>query len=135
MDAEYRRYFNAVPYVPGSNVMTDARAWYVSGTYRIFKRVQVGSYYSHYTISSTATGVAALLSPSLADTTLPQNHIYDKVVAARIDLNRYVYVKAEGHFMDGYGIGPYPDGFYPQQNPQGFKPSTNAMVLKTGFHF
>lgn len=56
-------------------------------------------------------------------------------MAARVDLNRFAYVKVEGHFMDGYGMGSYPDGFYPQQNPLGFKPGTNALVVKTGFHF
>jgi hypothetical protein len=44
-------------------------------------------------------------------------------------------VKVEGHFMDGFGFGPYPNGFYPQENPTGFKSTTNAMVLKTGFNF
>jgi hypothetical protein len=44
-------------------------------------------------------------------------------------------MKVEGHFMDGYGIALYPDGFYPQQNRQGFQPNTNALVVKTGFHF
>jgi hypothetical protein len=37
--------------------------------------------------------------------------------------------------MDGYGDATYPDGFYPQVNPEGFKPNTNALVLKTSFHF
>jgi len=41
----------------------------------------------------------------------------------------------EGHFMNGYGFGPYPDGFYSQDNPQGFAPNTNALVVKTGFNF
>jgi hypothetical protein len=44
-------------------------------------------------------------------------------------------VKLEGHFINGYGVGTYPDGFYPQQNPQGFRTNTNALVIKTGFHF
>jgi hypothetical protein len=135
MDAEYRRYFNKVPYLPGSDISTDARAWYVAGTFRVQKRLELGAYYSHYTITNLAGGLAALVSPPQTDTSLPLNHIYDKVVAARFDVNRYVYVKVEGHFIDGYGIGAYPDGFYPQQNPLGFKPNTNALVLKTGFHF
>jgi hypothetical protein len=57
------------------------------------------------------------------------------VAAARLDLNRFWYVKIEGHFMNGYGLAAYPDGFYLQQNPLGFKPDTNALVLKTGVHF
>jgi hypothetical protein len=37
--------------------------------------------------------------------------------------------------MNGFANAMYPNGFYPQQNPQGFKPNTNALVVKTGFHF
>jgi hypothetical protein len=44
-------------------------------------------------------------------------------------------VKIEGHFMNGFGVSTYPDGFYPQNNAQGFQPNTNALVLKTGVNF
>ena len=123
------------PILAGADVRIDARGWYVAGTYRISKHLEAGSYYSRYTVRTASTGVAEALFATQTDTSLPRNHIYDKVVAARLDVNRFVYLKIEGHFMDGYGIGPYPDGFYPQQNPAGFKPSTNALVVKTGFHF
>jgi len=67
---------------------------------------------------------------------VPANHIYDKVVVGRVDLNRYWNVKVEGHFMDGTGSGGiYPAGFYPQQNPNGYQRNTNALVLKTGVRF
>jgi len=135
LDAEYRRCYSEAPYLPGSEVEMDGRAWYVSGSYRVRKHLEVGSYYSHYTVASLEEGIATVVAPAQMDTNLPQNHVYDKVVAARVDLNRFVYVKVEGHFMDGYGIGPYPDGFYPQQNSSGFRPNTRALVVKTGFHF
>jgi len=135
LDSEYRRCFNDVPTMPGSSVSTDARAWYLSGSYRVHKRIQLGSYYSHYSFTTVSQGPVALLWPSQSDTSSPKNHIYDKVFAARFDLNRFIFVKAEGHFIDGYGLGAYPDGFYMQQNPLGFQQYTNALVLKTGFHF
>jgi hypothetical protein len=135
LDSEYRRCFNDVPTMPGSSVATDARAWYVSGSYRGHKRIQVGSYYSRYSFTTVSQGPVALFWPSQSDTSSPKNHIYDKVVAVRFDLNRFIFVKAEGHFIDGYGLGAYPDGFYMQQNPLGFQQYTNALVLKTGFHF
>ena len=72
-----------------------------------------------------------MVFPTRVDMGLPQNHIYDKVVSARIDLNRFWNVKLEGHFMDGYGDGPYPDGLYPGDNPAGFKPNTNALVVNS----
>ena len=135
VDGEYRRYFVLFPILPGSDASIDARGWYLAGTYRISKHLEAGSYYSRYTVTTASGGLAETVLPTQTDTSQPQNHIYDKVVAARWDVNRYVYLKVEGHFMDGYGIGPYPDGFYPQQNPAGFKPSTKALVVKTGFHF
>ena len=135
LNAEYRRNFLRAPYLRDSVSEVDVRAWYVSGSYRLTRRMEVGSYYSRYGITDVPSGIVLMLFPAQTDTSLPQNHVYDKVVAGRVDLNRFVYVKIEGHFMDGYGIGPYPDGFYPQQNPLGFKPGTNALVLKTGFHF
>jgi hypothetical protein len=59
----------------------------------------------------------------------------DKVVTARVDFNRFWNLKVQGHFIDGYARGMDPAGFYPRQKRQGFKPNTNALILKTGFHF
>lgn len=134
IDVEYRRHFNDEPYADSSAVTTDIRAWYVSGAYRVRKHVEIGSYYSHYTVREEVWGLLAGVTGSL-DPNLPDNHVCDKVIAARVDLNRFIYVKLEGHFINGYGLGTYPDGFYPQQNPQGLTPNTNALVVKTGFHF
>lgn len=138
LDAEYRRSFHASPYIGNSSTTgssNDIRGWYVSGDYRICKRLQVGSYYSRYSITSIFLGLLAELSPNQTDTSQPQNHIYDKVVTARVDLNRFWNVKIEGHFMDGYGSASYPDGFYPQVNPRGFQPNTNALFIKTSLNF
>jgi hypothetical protein len=57
------------------------------------------------------------------------------VAAARVDLNRYWVVKAEGHFMDGYGDLYSTHGFYERSNPDGFKPRTNMLMLRTSFFF
>ena len=73
--------------------------------------------------------------PGLTDTSRPENHLYDTAVTAAVDLNRFWDVKVEGHFMNSFANAMYPDGFYPQQNRRGFKPNTNALVIKTGFHF
>jgi hypothetical protein len=116
--------------------VTGTRGWYVSGTYRVIKRLELGSYYSHYSITDVAVaGTLAAFSPADTNTSLPANHIYDKVITARIDLKRYWNVKIEGHFMNGYAGSVFPSGFYPQENPQGFKPDTNALVLKTSINF
>jgi hypothetical protein len=134
--SEYRRtYIDAVGFNGTSPVQFDMRGWYVSGSYRVVKRLELGSYYSRYTMTTHYEGILGMVFPPRVDTSRPENHIYDKVVSARIDLNRFWNVKLEGHFMDGYGDGPYPDGFYPGDNPAGFKPNTNALVLRTGFNF
>jgi hypothetical protein len=136
IDSEYRRYWRNQELFSGtSESFADVRGWYISGAYRICKRLQIGSYYSHYTISNVVTGALSAFYPPATDTGLPTNHDYDKVVTGRVDLNRFWNLKIEGHFMNGYGSGPYPNGFYTQVNPQGFKPQTNALVVRTSFSF
>jgi len=135
LDAEYRRSMRDADYAVTSGVENDMRGWYIAGAYRVTKRLQVGSYYSRYNVTALIRGPLRLVFPDQTDPSLPQDHIYDKVVSARVDLNRFWNVKLEGHFMDGFGLTAYPDGFYPQVNPTGFKPNTNALVLKTSFNF
>jgi hypothetical protein len=136
IDSEYRRYLrDQIIFSGTSENETDVRGWYVSGAYRITKRLELGSYYSRYTVTSVFGGALARLVPKQTDTSLPANHIYDKVITARVDLKKFWNVKVEGHFMNGYADSTYPDGFYPQVNPQSFKPNTNALVVKTGINF
>jgi hypothetical protein len=137
IDSEYRRYWRDQLIFSGTaEQANDVRGWYVSGAYRIFKRLDLGSYYSRYTIDQFVGGVLAAAGfQNQTDTSLPANHIYDKVITGRVDLNKFWNVKVEGHFMNGYGVAPYPDGFYPQENPQGFKPSTNAVIIRTSVYF
>jgi hypothetical protein len=127
-DAEYKHFYrDHLIRNFNSEDVADVNAWYIAGSYRVIKQLELGTYYSHYTITSTFLG--------LRDTSLPSGHDYDKAVTANLDLFRFLNVKLEGHFMDGYGFGPYPNGFYPQLNPSGFAAKTKALVLKTGFNF
>jgi len=138
IDSEYRRQLHdQTNQALGVETIIDVRGWYVSGTYRLLKRLAVGSYYSRYSITTVSGGgqYLAFFPPNQTDISLPANHIYDKVIAARVDLNKFWNVQLEGHFMNGYGASLYPDGFYPQVNPQGFKPDTNALVVKTSLYF
>jgi hypothetical protein len=136
LDSEYRRFIRDHVIGGTSTTLTDIRGWYVSADYRIIKRLQLGSYYSRYTATSVFGGFLHSVGvPDETDTSLPANHIYDKAITGRVDLNKFWYLKIEGHFMAGYGDNNYPDGFYPQVNPQGFKPNTNALVIKTGINF
>jgi hypothetical protein len=126
LDTEYRRYYLDSTVNGGPSFQTDVRGWYIAGSYQVAKRVQLGSYYSRYSIAvpAGAFGRAA------------NGHDYDKAVTARFDVNRFVNIKVEGHFMDGYGLPDYyANGFYTVDNPQGLKPTTNALVVKTSFKF
>jgi len=53
----------------------------------------------------------------------------------RLDLNGYLNLKVEGHFMNGYGAADSIRGFYLQENPRGLKPKTNMPVIRSGYNF
>jgi len=95
----------------------DARSWYAMGTYRLSKKLQVGSYYSHYVNKAL-------------DTTQPANYSKDWVASGRYDFNSYFYGKLEGHFLQGTGLG-----YYLSTNPNGLKPNSNMVAAKIGFSF
>jgi len=98
-------------------------SWFAAGSYRASKYLEVGSYYSSYVYN---TNVAS---------SLPNNHIYDKVVTARVDVTNFWHVKVEGHFIDGTGNPTFTHGFYRRDNPAGFQPTTNMLVIRTGLTF
>ncbi|HUI77272.1 MAG TPA: hypothetical protein VLY24_05135 [Bryobacteraceae bacterium] len=125
-DAEYRRYFRGILVNYSLPVTDDTRSWYASAAYRVHKRLELGSYYSHFVDVRPYTGL-----PS----TDPGSYVHDKVVSARVDINRHAYFKLEGHFMSGYAEYALVRGFYGPDNPNGFSRLTNMLVLRTGFNF
>jgi hypothetical protein len=133
-EAEYRdqsRRAEIVPSIAGFPVLrspgSEEPAWFISGAYRFSKRIEAGSYYSHYHVK--------LLDPGIPVTGLGRDHVHDKVVTVRLDLTHFWDLKVEGHFMDGVGSPGQAHGFYPQENPQGLRPSTNMLVVRTGLYF
>jgi len=130
VESEYRRYYRDQTIFSGLTwVETDVRGWYVSGGYTVDKWLEVGSYYSHYRITPFGGPGVSSAYPDA------QLHDYDKVVTAKITVNKYTYFKVEGHFMDGNGTALYPAGFYANVNKNGFSDNTNALVFRTGFSF
>jgi hypothetical protein len=99
-------------------------AWFASAAYRVTPNLEVGIYHSNLHLDN----------PDNPNDTA-SNHIYDEVGTARYDVNRHWAVKAEGHFMDGYGDIYSSQGFYSQWNPQGLKPKTDMVVLKASYNF
>ena len=118
--AEYDRIpINAVLTIESAAIpfVLDERSWFVMGSYRLGKRVQVGSYYSHYI-------------NKLSDTTQPANYSKDFVLSGRYDFNDYFYAKVEGHFLHGTALG-----YYTSTNPNGLSPNTKMLAAKIGFSF
>lgn len=98
-------------------VPLDVRSWFAMGSYRLWKKVKVGSYYSHYVNKGL-------------DTTQPASYSKDWVASGRYDFNSYFYAKVEGHFLHGNGLG-----YYASTNPNGLKPNSNMLAAKIGFSF
>ncbi|MEI9976914.1 MAG: hypothetical protein WDO73_35600 [Ignavibacteriota bacterium] len=103
---------------PPSTGLSDTRAWFAMGEYRVTDKLQVGFYHTRYKVASAE------------DHSDPANRFNDSVVSARYDFNSYFYWKLEGHFIDGNGLG-----FYAFDNPDGLKPRSRLLVAKVGFTF
>jgi len=97
------------------------QSWFASVAYRLFSKLELGTYYSSYRTE--------LAGPPAAQ------HIYDGAVTARVDLTKFWVVKVEGHFMDGYGDIYSAHGFYSDTNPNGLAPRTNLVVVRTSWYF
>jgi hypothetical protein len=117
---EYDRIpFNATITI-GSTVVpfvADGRSWFAMGSYRLTKKFQAGTYYSHYVNKA-------------ADTTQPANYSKDWVLSGRYDFNPYFYAKIEGHFLHGTNLG-----YYNSTNPNGLAPDSKMLAAKIGFSF
>ena len=126
LSAEYRRDHEILDVLTfGTHTLSDfsSHGWFAAGSYKITKKLEVGSYYSAFYVNHPqAAGDAA-------------NHLFDKTVSARYDVTRYFHVKVEGHFIDGYGDLYSAHGFYLRSNPTGTKPTTNLLIVRTGFSF
>jgi hypothetical protein len=96
---------------------------FVSAAYRVSKRVELGSYYSHYHVDSPTAG-----DPN-------SRHINDTTATVRFDLMSHWDLKIEEHLIRGYGNSYSAEGFYTTENPQGFKPKTDMLVVRTGWSF
>ncbi len=98
-------------------VPLDQRAWYVMADFRVSRKVQAGSYYSHYVNKAE-------------DTSMPTNYSKDWVISGRYNFNEYFYGKLEGHLLHGNGLG-----YYASDNPNGLRPKTAMVAARLGFTF
>jgi hypothetical protein len=125
-NGEYRRNQTVYSFIvlgQGSRADQSNAGWFASASYRLTKKLEIGSYHSRFYVANPA-------SPEPA-----ANHIYDTTVTARYDVTHFWDVKVEGHFIDGYGDVYSARGFYTRDNPNGLKPTTDMLIVRTGFYF
>ncbi|MEP6960942.1 MAG: hypothetical protein ABI995_02630 [Acidobacteriota bacterium] len=109
-------------------LQSDQRLWYAAVAYRISKHLEAGTYHSRF--YPNADKQPPYLAPNPA-----ARHMYDQAITARVDFKTHWDVKAEGHFIDGFGDPGSSRGFYLQDNPQGLVPTTRLLVLRLGFNY
>jgi hypothetical protein len=107
----------------GPGVNFTSAGWFLATAYRVARPVEVGGYYSHFIADTSLDG------------NLPTNHISGPVLTTRFDLTKYVSLKVEGHFVDGYGNPTSPHGFYLRDNTTGLADSTKMLVVRTAVSF
>ena len=98
-------------------VPIDQRSWYPMVSYQLTKRLQVGTYYSHYINKA-------------GDVSQPENQSKDWALSGRYNFNSNFYAKVETHFLHGTGIG-----YYAGSNPDGLKPKSVLLAARVGFTF
>lgn len=94
----------------------DQRSWYPMVRYELTKKLQVGTYYSHYV--------------DVVDRSLASGYSKDWAISGRYDFNDYFYAKVEGHFLHGTALG-----YYMSTNPNGLNPNSNMLAARIGFNF
>jgi hypothetical protein len=94
--------------------------------YHVSNKLTAGSYFSRvWGTSFNDTFRWVYYDPSK-----PEFYSNDTVVNARYDINRFFYLKIEGHYIDGY-LG----AFFPATNPNGLQKVTRLAMARAGFTF
>jgi hypothetical protein len=104
-----------LPGIPTIVVPFDQRAFYATSTYRVTGKLSAGLYYSNW-INRQAAFTSS-------------RYQKDWALSTRYDVNSFLYLKAEQHWMDGTGLG-----FYGTDNSS-LKPTTRMTMLKLGVSF
>jgi hypothetical protein len=99
------------------------KAWFGTAAFRVNKWLELGAYNSRFYVGSPTT-------PANTAST----HIFDQTITARFDITKWMNLKVEEHFINGYGDTYSAHGFYAADNPNGLKPNTNMFVVRLGFY-
>lgn len=100
----------------------DQRSWYVMSSYKVTDKLTAGIYTTQDFNRKAALG--------------PARYFKDWAISGRYDINQYLYLKAEQHFIDGTSVG-YDAALNPPTTtlPTGLKPDTHLTILKIGVNF
>jgi hypothetical protein len=101
-------------------------AWYVMGAYHFTNKLIGGSYFSRV----VGTSFNDAFRWVYYDPSQPEFYSNDAVVNARYDINRFFYLKLEGHYVDGH-LG----AFFPATNLNGLQRITRLAIARFGFTF
>ena len=93
------------------------RSVYGMASYRVTNKLTTGAYYERS---------LAFLNGG-RDRNNPNNYFDNVALNTRLDFNRYLYLKLEGHYMHGTGWG-----FYQLNNPDGYQKDTRLFAARLG---
>ena len=97
------------------------RGMFLTASFRVTNRLEVGAYNSRYYIDKPI------------DQRPAASHIFDQTITARYDITKWWNVKVEGHFINGFGDSFSAHGFYLRDNSN-LKPVTNMLIIRTGYN-
>jgi hypothetical protein len=101
--------------LPSTSVNSDPRAWYAMATYKMTGKLSVGAYDSQASDHQAPLG--------------PDRYTKDWTFSGRYDINEFIYIKAEQHFIDGTSPG------FEDANNTVLLPNTRLTALKVGVSF
>ena len=100
---------------PVSSVSTDPRAWYLMASYKVTGKLTAGAYDSQNVDHDQQLG--------------PDRYTKDWTVSGRYDINQFIYIKAEEHFIQGTSLS------YEDANNTTILPSSKLTALRVGVSF
>jgi hypothetical protein len=101
--------------LPVTSANSDPHAWYAMATYKMTGKLSLGAYDSQASDHQEPLG--------------PDRYTKDWTFSGRYDVNEFVYIKAEQHFIEGTSLG------FESANDTVLFPDTRLTALKVGVSF
>jgi hypothetical protein len=98
-----------------SSASSDPRAWYLMATYKVSGKLTAGVYDSQVVDHDQSLG--------------SDRYTKDWTVSGRYDLNQFIYLKAEEHFIEGTSLS------FENSNNTVLQPNSDLTALRIGVSF